>query len=310
MLLHIVARGKIGRSPESDLVDRYLKRIAWPTKLTELPDRGGKLPEPAAGTAIVVLDERGEALSSMQLARQLEAWRDGGKRGAVVVDNVDHPLKRLHRKAAGEPRGAGGGQHVVGAGEVVAQADRRPRPDEDRAGVSHPGGGFRGVGGDDLEVLGRPLVDDPQAVVNGIDEHVGRLPGERLAHPLDVLGLRDSRVEFGVDLLEQRLGVGDEQAAGEFVVLGLAEQQNDGVVTPGTFVRANQSEIAQLASTSRETVSRFLASCQRNDLLTTFRGRLQLRDPDGMRMPMRSPRLMPCAAIHDAPSSTASRSSA
>lgn len=67
------------------------------------------------------------------------------------------------------------------------------------------------------------------------------------------------------------------------VVLGLAEQQNDGVAAPGVYVHANQSQIAQLASTSRETVSRFLASCQRNELLTTFRGRLQLRDPDGMR---------------------------
>lgn len=66
------------------------------------------------------------------------------------------------------------------------------------------------------------------------------------------------------------------------VVLGLAEQQG-GRVTPGSFVRANQSEIAQLASTSRETVSRFLASCQRAGLLTTFRGRLQIRDPDGLR---------------------------
>lgn len=66
------------------------------------------------------------------------------------------------------------------------------------------------------------------------------------------------------------------------VVLGLAEQQN-GHVAPGSFLRANQSEIAQLASTSRETVSRFLASCQRNDLLTTFRGRLQIRDPEGLR---------------------------
>ena len=82
MLLHIVARGKIGRSPEADLVERYLKRIVWPTKVTELPDRGGKVPEPAAGTAIVALDERGKALSSMQLAKQLEAWRDGGKREA------------------------------------------------------------------------------------------------------------------------------------------------------------------------------------------------------------------------------------
>jgi CRP/FNR family transcriptional regulator len=67
------------------------------------------------------------------------------------------------------------------------------------------------------------------------------------------------------------------------VVLGLAEQQNGGEAMAGSFVRANQSEIAQLASTSRETVSRFLASCQRNDLLTTYRGRLQLRDPEGMR---------------------------
>jgi 23S rRNA (pseudouridine1915-N3)-methyltransferase len=32
VLLHIVAHGKIGRSPEAELVDRYLKRIAWPTK--------------------------------------------------------------------------------------------------------------------------------------------------------------------------------------------------------------------------------------------------------------------------------------
>jgi CRP/FNR family transcriptional regulator, cyclic AMP receptor protein len=66
------------------------------------------------------------------------------------------------------------------------------------------------------------------------------------------------------------------------VVLGLAEQQN-GHVLAGSFVRANQSEIAQLASTSRETVSRFLANCQRAELLTTFRGRLQLRDPEGLR---------------------------
>lgn len=66
------------------------------------------------------------------------------------------------------------------------------------------------------------------------------------------------------------------------VVLGLAEQQN-GAVASESFVRANQSEIAQLASTSRETVSRFLAGCQRAGLLTTFRGRLQILDPEGLR---------------------------
>ena len=82
MLLHIVARGKIGRSPEAELVDRYLKRIAWPTKVTELPDRGGSIPPATAQTAMIVLDERGEGLSSMGLAQALERWRDGGKREA------------------------------------------------------------------------------------------------------------------------------------------------------------------------------------------------------------------------------------
>lgn len=85
MLLHIVARGKIGRSPEGDLVARYLKRISWPTKVTELPDSGGNEPAPAANAVTVVLDERGKALSSTDLATRLERWRDAGKREARFV---------------------------------------------------------------------------------------------------------------------------------------------------------------------------------------------------------------------------------
>lgn len=81
MLLHIVARGKIGRSPEAELVDRYLKRIPWPTKLTELPERGAG-PALVQNGVTIVLDERGEALSSTALARRLETWRDSGKREA------------------------------------------------------------------------------------------------------------------------------------------------------------------------------------------------------------------------------------
>lgn len=82
MLLHIIARGKIGRSSEAELVDRYLKRIAWPTKVTELPDRGGTLPEPASNAVTILLDERGKALSSMDFAKKLEGWRDTGRREA------------------------------------------------------------------------------------------------------------------------------------------------------------------------------------------------------------------------------------
>jgi 23S rRNA (pseudouridine1915-N3)-methyltransferase len=82
VLLHIIARGKIGRSSEAELVERYLKRIAWPTKVTELPERGARMIEPSDGAVTIVLDERGKALASMELAKELEHWRDGGKREA------------------------------------------------------------------------------------------------------------------------------------------------------------------------------------------------------------------------------------
>jgi len=80
VLLHIVARGKIGRSPEAELVDRYLKRISWPTKVTELADDGRAPPDSPQDTVSILVDERGKALSSMDLARKLEEWRDRGVR--------------------------------------------------------------------------------------------------------------------------------------------------------------------------------------------------------------------------------------
>ena len=84
MLLHVVARGKIGRSPEAELVERYLKRISWPTKLTELSERA-PLPATPAACVTILLDERGRALSSMDLAKKLEHWRDNGTREARFV---------------------------------------------------------------------------------------------------------------------------------------------------------------------------------------------------------------------------------
>ena len=85
MLLHVIARGKIGRSPEAELVERYAKRIVWPLRLTELPESGGRIPEPQTPLRTVLLDERGRQLTSEALAKQLEAWRDGGIREARFV---------------------------------------------------------------------------------------------------------------------------------------------------------------------------------------------------------------------------------
>ena len=100
MQLHIIARGKIGRGPEAELVDRYLKRIAWPVKTTELPDRGGRMPAPADGAVTVLLDEKGEMLSSVELARKLEAWRDGGRREARFLIGAADGFADAERAAA------------------------------------------------------------------------------------------------------------------------------------------------------------------------------------------------------------------
>lgn len=82
MLLHIIARGKIGRGPEAELVERYLKRISPPAKVTELPESGGRLPPGPENSVTILLDEKGETLGSLAFAEKLRFWRDGGRREA------------------------------------------------------------------------------------------------------------------------------------------------------------------------------------------------------------------------------------
>jgi 23S rRNA (pseudouridine1915-N3)-methyltransferase len=82
VLLHILARGRIGRGPEADLVARYLGRISWPTKVTELPDRGGRIPPLPPAAVTIMLDEKGQALGSIAFADRLGRWRDDSVREA------------------------------------------------------------------------------------------------------------------------------------------------------------------------------------------------------------------------------------
>jgi 23S rRNA (pseudouridine1915-N3)-methyltransferase len=85
ILLHVIARGKIARSPEAELVARYRKRLQWPVKLTELPETGGRTPEPLTPFKTVLLDERGTNLTSEELASIVGGWRDDGMREARFV---------------------------------------------------------------------------------------------------------------------------------------------------------------------------------------------------------------------------------
>lgn len=81
MRIRLFVRGRIGRSPEAELVDRYVKRIPWPVDITEWPDRGGPGLPPADGSVrTILLDERGEMLGSEAFAERIGRWRDDGAR--------------------------------------------------------------------------------------------------------------------------------------------------------------------------------------------------------------------------------------
>lgn len=64
---------------------RYEKRLTWPVKFTELPETGGRVPDPQTPFKTVLLDERGTDLSSEKLAEILGRWRDDGMRECRFV---------------------------------------------------------------------------------------------------------------------------------------------------------------------------------------------------------------------------------
>lgn len=100
MQLHVIARGKIARTPEAELVDRYVKRIAWPLKVTELPENGGRVPAPLTPNRTILLDERGSQVSSEELAELLSDWRDGGIRETRFIIGPADGHGRAERDAA------------------------------------------------------------------------------------------------------------------------------------------------------------------------------------------------------------------
>jgi 23S rRNA (pseudouridine1915-N3)-methyltransferase len=98
--LHIVARGKIARSAEADLVARYAQRITWPFAITELPEIGGKVAAVLAPAKIIALDESGVTMGSTAFAKLIESWRDSGVREARFLIGAADGLSAEERASA------------------------------------------------------------------------------------------------------------------------------------------------------------------------------------------------------------------
>lgn len=120
MRLHLCVVGRLRAGPERDLIDDYVKRLdrtgrplgLGPTSEHEVEDRknAGMEAEAAllsracpSGAVRVMLDERGEVMSSPDFARKLERWRDTGAQDvAFFIGGADglSPTLRAEADAA------------------------------------------------------------------------------------------------------------------------------------------------------------------------------------------------------------------
>lgn len=63
----------------------------------------------------------------------------------------------------------------------------------------------------------------------------------------------------------------------------VATRQSEGASETDVLVEATQADIAQLAGASRESASRFLATLERQGVVTTQRGKVTVHDPGALR---------------------------
>lgn len=117
MKVSICAVGRLRKGPEAALVSDYLDRFdktgralgLGPARVIEVEDRkgGGQAAEAKLLDAaipdrarVIALDERGQVLTSPQLAEQLAAWRDDGvAETAFVIGGADGLTEPLRERA-------------------------------------------------------------------------------------------------------------------------------------------------------------------------------------------------------------------
>jgi len=106
------------------------------------------------------------------------------------------------------------------------------------------------------------------------------------AHPdvsLSMLSVLAARVRAANEMAtRQRFQTVAGRVAGALIALRQSREP-DGVDGNGeTVIAATQSDIAQLAGSSRESASRFLASLEREGIVTCGRGKVTVHDPSAL----------------------------
>jgi len=107
MKIYILAIGKCKHgSPEEELIKEYQKRLSWELIIRE-KDNDTKEKEAdfllkniVGGAKIVVLDERGENISSLDFAKRIGDWQlDGVSDICFLIGGADGHTEEVRKKA-------------------------------------------------------------------------------------------------------------------------------------------------------------------------------------------------------------------
>lgn len=107
MKIQILAIGKCKKgSPEDMLIKEYQKRLSWELSVIEkendLKEKEAEflLSHIPSGAKVVVLDERGENMSSPDLAQKLENWRlNGVSKICFLIGGADGHTDEVRKRA-------------------------------------------------------------------------------------------------------------------------------------------------------------------------------------------------------------------
>ena len=107
MKIHILAIGKCKKgSPEDMLIREYQKRLSWELVIKEKDNDTQEkeaeylLKNIANGAKVVVLDERGENIKSVDFARKIGDWQVNGVSDiCFLIGGADGHLEEVRKKA-------------------------------------------------------------------------------------------------------------------------------------------------------------------------------------------------------------------
>ena len=107
MKVTILAIGKCKpKSPEAQIIDEYVKRSGWTIQIKE-KDNSNQADEAAflqahipASAKVVVLDERGENIKSLELAEKIKNWQlDGCSEICFLIGGADGHIQSTRDRA-------------------------------------------------------------------------------------------------------------------------------------------------------------------------------------------------------------------